>query len=315
MNDGFLGMLRLVGVALQSAAFAVVVGALLGDQWLARAASPWQAQVSRRLICALRIAAVGMLLSSVLAFWVHCALMSESALWDAWPAVRSMLVGTGYGHAWLVSAVLMLAVVGLSLSKSGGDARFPFALWFVLAGVALARSNGGHPVDAGLFSVPVWVDWLHLLAISAWVGLVAIATYVVVPQLADAPGADRRNGAAFVQSLSDAATFALVVLFGTGAYNGWRGVGAAANLLGSTYGQVLLLKLALVAIAAALGGHNRFFEMPSLLTTLDGSSPKSNAFVRPLRRFGIVLQIESLVLMGVLAIAAVLASSPLPGTI
>ncbi|AHI67346.1 copper resistance D family protein [Burkholderia thailandensis] len=314
MNDGFLGMLRLAGVTLQSVGFAVVVGALLGDQWLARAASPWQARVSRRLIRAQRLAALGMLLSSMLAFWVHCALMSESSLWDAWPAVRSMLAGTGYGHAWLAGAVLMLAVVGLSLLRSGGDTRFPFALWLALSGVALARSNGGHPVDAGLFSVPVWIDWLHLLAISAWVGLVIVATYVVVPRLADARGGERRNGAAFVQSLSDAATFALVVLFSTGAYNGWRGVGASANLFGSAYGQVLLLKLALVALAAALGGHNRFFEMPALLAAFKSPSPNAHAFVRSLRRFGVVLQVESLVLLGVIAAAAVLASSPLPGT-
>ncbi|CAJ4520831.1 CopD family protein [Burkholderia pseudomallei] len=314
MNDGFLGMVRLAGVALQSVCFAIAVGVLLGDQWLARAASPWQAQVGRRLARTLRLAALGMLLSSMLAFWVHCALMSETALWDAWPAVRSMLAGTGYGRAWLAGAALMLAVVGLSFARSGGDARVPFALWLALAGVALARSNGGHPVDAGLFSAPVWIDWLHLLAISAWVGLVIVATYVVVPRLADARGGERRNGAAFVQSLSDAATFALVVLLSTGAYNGWRGVGAPANLIGSAYGQVLLLKLALVAFAAALGGHNRFFEMPALLAAFK-APPDARAFVRSLRRFGVVLQVESVVLLGVIAAAAVLASSPLPGTL
>lgn len=162
--------------------------------------------------------------------------------------------------------------------------------------------------------MPVWIDWLHLLAISAWVGLVIVATYVVVPRLADARGGERRNGAAFVQSLSDAATFALVVLFSTGAYNGWRGVGASANLFGSAYGQVLLLKLALVVLAAALGGHNRFFEMPALLAAFKSPSPNAHAFVRSLRRFGVVLQVESLVLLGVIAAAAVLASSPLPGT-
>ncbi len=40
MNDGFLGMVRLAGVALQSVCFAIAVGVLLGDQWLARAAAP-----------------------------------------------------------------------------------------------------------------------------------------------------------------------------------------------------------------------------------------------------------------------------------
>lgn len=100
-----------------------------------------------------------------------------------------------------------------------------------------------------------------------------------MPQLADAPGSERNNGAAFVQSLFDAATFALVVLFSAGAYNGWRGIGTSANLFGSTYGQVLPLKLALVASTAAFGGHNRFFGMPALLAALKESSPNTKAFV------------------------------------
>ena len=54
----------------------------------------------------------------------------------------------------------------------------------------------------------------------------------------------------------------------TGAVNGSRGVTTATELLNSVYGQVLLLKLGLVLIAAALGGHNRFFEMPKLLSAL-----------------------------------------------
>ncbi|MBN3817634.1 CopD family protein, partial [Paraburkholderia sp. Se-20369] len=119
-------------------------------------------------------------------------------------------------------------------------------------------------------------------------------------------------GAAFVQSLSDAATVALVVLVGTGAYNGWRGVNTSAELIGSAYGQVLLVKLALVLLAAALGGHNRFFGMPKLLAALSHAStiPPGG----PLRRFNTVLRVESVVLAGVLAAAAVLVSSPLPGT-
>ena len=206
----------------------------------------------------------------------------------------------------------MLCVVILSFMQTGNSIRFPLAIWLALAGVALARSNGGHPVDAGLFSLPVWADWIHLLAISAWVGLVLVATYIIVPRFFEAQEAEHVNSAAFVQSLSDAATFALIVLFATGAYNGWRGVNSPDNLVASTYGQVLLLKLALVFVAAALGGHNRFFEMPRLLASLKNAS--STSPVRHLKRFAAVLHVESLVLAGALVAAAVLVSSPLPGT-
>lgn len=223
-----------------------------------------------------------------------------------------MVVETGFGHAWLVGAAFTLCIIALSFLRSGSDTRFPLLMWIALAGAALARSNGGHPVDSGLFSLPVWVDWLHLLAISAWVGLVLVTTYVVMPPLIRVPGSERRNGASFVHSLSDASTYALIVLFSTGAYNGWRGVNTPSNLLESTYGQIFLLKLALVLVAAALGGHNRFFEMPKLVSAL--KSPSAAAPSRPLRRFATVLQLESLVLAGVLMVAAVLVSSPLPGS-
>jgi putative copper resistance protein D len=312
MNDGLLGILRLAFVALQNLGFAVVVGVLLSDRWLARRISPWQMGVNRRLVSALRIASVGVLVFSAFAFWIHCALMSDSTLLEAGPAIRSMLVETGFGHAWSFGEGLMLCVVILSFIQTGRSIRFPLAIWLGLAGVALARRNGGHPVDAGLFSLPVWVDWVHLLAISAWVGLVLVSAYVVVPRFFEEQEAEHVNRAAFVQSLSDAATFALIVLFATGAYNGWRGVNSAGNLVGSIYGQVLLLKLALVLVAVALGGHNRFFEMPRLLAALKNAS--STPSVRHLKRFAAVLHGESLVLAGVLVAAAVLVSSPLPGT-
>jgi putative copper resistance protein D len=312
MNDGFLGVLRLALVAIQNISFAVLVGALLSDRWLSRSTSRWQASVSGRLLLTLRIASFTALMSSAFAFWIHCALMSESTLAEAGPAVRSMLVETDFGHAWLAGAGFMLVVMILSLVQSGRSIRFKPASWLALGGVALARSHGGHPVDAGVFSFPVWVDWVHLLAISVWVGIVLVATYVVVPRIFSAPPAERANTAWFVQSLSDAATFALAMLLITGVYSGWRGVNAPEYLWTSTYGQVLLLKLALVFTAAALGGHNRFFEMPRLLSSLKEARTEITA--RPLKRFAAVLHVESVVLAGVLVAAAVLVSSPLPGT-
>jgi putative copper resistance protein D len=80
MNDGFLGILRLVSVAIQNVGFAVVVGALLSSQWLARGESTWQQRVGRRLVVTLRAASIVSLLASALSFWAHCALMSESTL-------------------------------------------------------------------------------------------------------------------------------------------------------------------------------------------------------------------------------------------
>ncbi|KWR90874.1 copper resistance D family protein [Cupriavidus sp. IDO] len=312
MNDGFLGILRLALTALQNLSFAVLVGILLSERWLARYPSPWQAGASKRLAQAFRAGAIITLLSSVLAFWIHCALMSESSLIDAGPAVRSMLAETDFGQAWAIGAALMLCVAIVSFFPWNGNGfGLRPTLWLALAGFALSRSHAGHPVDAGAFSPPVWADWVHLLAISAWVGIVWVAAFMVTPRMTEAPESDHQNSASFIQSLSDTATYALVALFVTGAYNGWRGVGTPGNLLDSPYGQLLVLKLGLVMAAAVLGGHNRFFEMPRLLASLQSQSSWSARYIK---RFTTVLYVESWVLAGVLVVAAVLAASPLPGT-
>src|SRR5690242_4690192 len=78
MNDGSLGILRLIGVAIQNVGFAAIVGTLLSSQWLARGRSTWQDHVGRRLALTLRVASVVSLLASVVSFWAHCALMSDS---------------------------------------------------------------------------------------------------------------------------------------------------------------------------------------------------------------------------------------------
>ncbi|MEZ2307418.1 copper resistance D family protein [Paraburkholderia sp. RCC_158] len=312
MNEGFLGVVRLISVALQNVSFAVLIGAMLSDMWLSRRASRWQSGVSRRLLTTMRISALVVLLSSFAAFWAHCALMSESSLFEAGPAVVSMLKETGFGHAWLVNCVLLLIVFLLLLVNVHKRGPYAVVIALATAGAALARSNTGHPVDAGTFSPPVWADWVHVLAISVWVGLVLVAASIVVPRIGKAPEDDAPNSAAFVQSLSNAATVALAMLAITGTYNGWRGVNSPVNLWTSTYGQVLVLKLALVLIAAALGGHNRIVEMPKVLMSLKGSHAMQSRVA--LKRFARVLQVESVVLAGVLIVAAVLVSSPLPGT-
>ena len=312
MSYGSLDIARLVFMALQNLSFATMVGVLLSARWLKGPVSGWQGHVNQKLAFVFTTSAIAALLFSAVAFWIHCALMSEVSLQDAGPAVISMLRTTQFGHIWAIAAVLMLCIVAISfVPEQGSVIALQPVVWLLIAAVALAKSNAGHPVDAGTLSLPVWADWVHLLAISSWVGIVLAATFIVSPGMRRAGSDDISGGAAFVQAMSDAATIALIALFVTGTYNGWRGVVAPANILGSWYGQVLIFKLVLLLVAAALGGHNRFFEMPSLLASLRDSSANHT---RHLKRFSTVLHVESWVLIGVVAIAAVLVSSPLPGT-
>jgi len=81
--------------------------------------------------------------------------------------------------------------------------------------------------------------------------------------------------------------------------------------MSSEYGFALGSKLALVAIAAALGGVNRFRVLPALFDGL--SADIREAVIRPWRRrLETVLRLEALVLLLVIVAAAVLAGTEPP---
>lgn len=311
MNDGWLGWLRLVFVAIENIGFASMAGVLLSRRWLPPAHSPGQALLDARAVVMLRLASGITLAASLLAFWVHCALMSEVEVDDAWPAVRSMIAATGFGKAWLAAALALAVAFVHALVRPPRLRQAAPLFWLALCIVALARSHMGHAVDAGAFSLPVWANAVHLLSISIWTGIVFVAAALVAPSWTRAPLDAHEANAAFVRSLSDTATWALIVLAATGAYNGWRVIGTGTGLYASAYGQMLLLKLLLVLIAAALGGYNRWFGMPPLLGAWAERS--AHASVQACARFVHALRIEAVVLTVALVIATLLASSPLPG--
>ncbi|WP_323123027.1 copper resistance D family protein [Burkholderia alba] len=311
MNGALPEWPTLAFVVLQNLGFALAIGVLAVHRWCGDPALAWHRDIRRHGARILRAALLTSIAASVVAFWLHCASMSETPLAQTGPAVCAPLLGTGFGRAWLVNAAALSGATLLAWRRGDdGALRHPVLLAALLAIGALARSHSGHPVDAGRFSPPVWIDWLHLLAISVWVGIVLLAAFAVVPRLRRDSGS--AGGGEFMQALSDTATVALVVLVGTGAFNGWRNLGSGAALLDSTYGAILAVKLGFVATAAALGGYNRCAVMPALMRAV--REPASPDWRHGLARFQTVLRIEAATLAIAMLAAARLAGSPLPGT-
>jgi putative copper resistance protein D len=122
---------------------------------------------------------------------------------------------------------------------------------------------------------------------------------------------DRVDCRTFVQALSTIATGALALVLATGAVNAWSGLaaGSSSALLGSAWTVILLVKLALVGLAVALGGHNRLFGLPKLMADpLGDEFAKSRSF----HAFARVIFVEALVLLAVEVAAAALSTSAPP---
>jgi putative copper resistance protein D len=128
-----------------------------------------------------------------------------------------------------------------------------------------------------------------------------------------APLQQRVDATQWVASLSSTATVAVVIVVLTGSFKIWRN-GTSLTALGSSdYRVALGSKLALVALAAALGGFNRFRILPALFVDLRADI--GGAVPRPWRRrLKTVLRLEALVLLLVLVAAAVLAGTEPPSS-
>ena len=152
-------------------------------------------------------------------------------------------------------------------------------------------------------------DWMHLNLACLWVGEVFVAGLVVLGAFPAGGRDGRADCARYLELLSASATVALAGIFATGLFNAWHHLGSPEALLGNRYGTTLVGKLSLVIAAAMLGGFNRFFVLPALRVALQGADGDAG---NSARRFSLVLRIEAGVLLGVLAVAAVLSATPPP---
>ncbi len=185
----------------------------------------------------------------------------------------------------------------------GGAAVDPWRVdtWrLVVVGVAagftmLLHVMAGHAAGPSpLRSVNLLVQWLHLLAVGAWIG-------GLVWLLAGLRGRERPEQVASAVRFSKLAAPVLGLVAVTGLSRALHLAGGWQGLLDSSYGRFLDVKVALFAALVLLGALNRFRVVPALA-----------AGVRRLDRLRRNVRAEVILAACILAVTAVLSQLP-PG--
>jgi copper transport protein len=147
------------------------------------------------------------------------------------------------------------------------------------------------------------VDVLHVLAGSIWLGgLVGLA--ITLPAIAGRG----THAAEVLGRFSNLAASVLAALVAAGGMLAWRIVASWENLFGTRYGWLLLSKIVLVALAAAIAAWNRYVLVPRART--DGGHQERLSTTARLRR---VVTVEAAVIVVVLALTGFLVNqSPRP---
>ena len=184
---------------------------------------------------------------------------------------------THYGHVWVwrIPALLLLWLAwGWGLRRR----HHTWAAWLMViaaAGIALTRSETGHPADHGDFTFAVWVDWVHLMSAALWVGSLFGMSLAIFPKLLHAGVSDGERSAVIFQRLSTLSGGALAVILATGIYTAIGELGSFHALWTSSYGVTLDVKLGIVILMIAFGAHNRYVKMPRLLSSVGKPVPRS----------------------------------------
>ncbi len=203
------------------------------------------ALAERRTARLLRLAAATGLAGTVLMLGAQSALIANGPLDpDAW----NQVLGLTSGRWWFVRAVgFVVALVGLAIavrlrSISAWRALGAFAAVVIVPAAVL----GGHAIAGDRAALGVASTIVHVLAMAIWVG--GLMLLVAVVATADLPRVLRH--------FSPVATVCVAVLVITGLVNSWRQLGGIDDLVDTTFGRWLLIKLAVVALVLVAAGLN-----------------------------------------------------------
>lgn len=215
------------------------------------------------------------------------------------------------GAAIEVAGVARLSDVGwfeaLTVEQSGGPLLRLIGGVLLIIGLALGRSPGvliagslagvfsfafdGHTVSRGPRPVHAAVNVAHASAGAIWVGGVICLAVI----------AARSGSAAFARSairFSPVATAALVAVSVAGGAMSLMVVDGVSDYVDTTWGRILLLKLAAVGVAVGFGAYHHFRLVPKLEV-----DPADAAALTTARRS---MTIEAVVLVAVVVVTALL---------
>ncbi len=211
--------------------------------------------------------------------------------------VVGVLFSTRYGTLWL-GRMLLLALISVLLLAGDGHRRLAWLLPALGVLALLTRSLGSHGAAAqGDVSLAVLSDWLHLAAVSIWVGgLIYFALLLRPIWRALGPALRGRWIAQFISRFSVLALAATPVIALTGIYNSLLQVPALDDLIRTLYGTTLVAKVALFGLMIVFGALNLLLVGPRFRRAV--STPAQSA--RVLTRFRLTLAAE--VILGVEAI-------------
>ena len=227
--------------------------------------------------------AVLTLLANAVHFVLHCAIMTDTSLKEVFSILPTFLTKTKYGRFTIIRTVFLAAIIVVSFAGVYRDQKWATlsgALLSLLLLVAIAMS--GHQGAKGYMNFPFFLDTLHLVAVSLWIGGVIFIRFFLSAFVKGAYVEFWRNLTALINRFSLLATYCVFIAGFTGILLSYVNVKGFSVLLNTSYGIVLFVKILLVGIIVIIGGMNKFSVIPQMNNIKTEESSESMVLGRKL---------------------------------
>lgn len=213
------------------------------------------------------------LASGILWFIGVTTSMTEEAI--SWETARFVLTNTSFGAISSLRLGAAMAAAGILTLLVRGTPRTLDLLLVAICTILLCGLAGvGHTQieDGQARAVHTLSDALHLLGAGAWLGGLVGLLDLMLTSLHGKEATDHQACEAAIR-FSKMGYVAVAILAASGLINSWFLIGSPTNLVATTYGRLLLLKLIFFAAMLATAGVNRFLLVPTLVH-LASTGPK-----------------------------------------
>lgn len=214
------------------------------------------ARPRRRMRALIRIASAGCAFGALLT--LPLTVVNQQGL-----GLSDVVTPSGWRGAAAADVLNLVGLLGgVALLFASMRCRLPEAArralcWVgvVVAGTAPALS--GHSRAFEPIALLITTDVLHVLAGSIWFGGL-VGLLLTLPSIAD----QRAEVAQTLARFSTVAAAVLGVLLASGSLQAWRILGSWQALFHTTYGWLLLAKVAIVGVTALVAAYNRYVLLP-----------------------------------------------------
>ncbi|GAB3429919.1 copper resistance CopC/CopD family protein [Flindersiella endophytica] len=220
------------------------------------------------------------------------------------PAVFGPVLSTEVGQVLAARTLLwLLAAIVLTWLLQRDRLAVTTHAWRVGAaattfGLVVTTGMISHAAETAAPAVSQIANLVHLIGMSTWIGGLVLLLAAVLP---------RRRAeelAVVMPRYSTLALTSVVAIAAAGAVLAWQLVGSVDGLVTTSYGRLLLVKLAIVALVLAVAQRSKAWVARRLRYVVVLGADR--AAVRPLR---LSVMAETGLLLGVLAVAVLLVTA------